>query len=216
MYTFRSLLALCFFAVLGSVSVFGQGGARPGAAPARPAATPARTAPAAASVPTPASKVAFINSQVFTDDKQGITRLAAVIAQVNREFKPRQDELQAMQADIAKRTNDLQSLSTSTLVDQTKIAAQAEELERLKKEFTRKGEDGTAAYQKRLNDVTRPYQEEIGRAIDDYASRHGITLVLDASVFAQGVLYFAQGVDITADFIAEFNARPAGTAARPQ
>lgn len=203
MRIFRNLFAVLLIAAASSVAALAQ---RPAATPpARPGTTPAGPA---ASVPTPATKMGFIDTQVFIDEKNGITRLIAVLQQVNREFKPRQDKIVAMQADIQKRQTDLEALSKSSVVDPTKLNAQAEELERKKKELTREQEDAQAAYQQRQMAVAEPLQEEIGRAIDDFAAKRGITVMLNASVLGQSILYVSPGVDLTVEFIKDFNARP--------
>ena len=203
MRIFRNLSAVALLTAACSVAALAQ---RPAATPpARPGATPAGQT---ASAPTPTAKMGFIDTQAFLDEKNGITRLVAVLQQVNREFKPRQDKIQLMQADIQKRTTDLETLSKSSVVDPTKLNAQAEELERKKKELTREQEDAQAAYQQRQMAVAEPLQDEIGRAIDDFAAKRGITVMLNASVLGQSILYVAPGVDLTADFIKDFNARP--------
>lgn len=202
MRIFRNVSAVLLLTAASSVAVMAQ---RPAATPpARPTAAPASQT---ASVPTPATKMGFIDTQVFIDEKNGITRLVAVLQQVNREFKPRQDKIVAMQNDIQKRTTDLQTLSNSSVVDPVKLNAQAEELEQKKKELTREQEDAQAAYQQRQIAVAEPLQDEIGKAIDDFAAKRGITVMLNASVLGQSILYVAPGVDLTADFIKDFNAR---------
>ena len=208
MRIFRNLFTVLLITAAGTVSVFAQ---RPAATPpARPTAAGTQTATA----PTPVAKVAFIDTQAFVDEKVGITRLISVLQQVNREFKPRQDKIQAMQADIQKRETDLRTMSNSSVVDPAKLNTQAEELDQKKKELTREQEDAQAAYQKRQMDVAEPLQDEIGRALDDFAAKRGITVLLNASLMGQAILYRSAGVDVTAEFIKEFNARTPGAAAR--
>jgi Skp family chaperone for outer membrane proteins len=206
MKIFRIVSALVFLAAVGSLPVFAQG-ARPGSQ--NPAAG------SAASVPAPAAKIAIIDVEAFYDEKAGITRLVAALQQVNREFKPRTDEIQALQADIAKRTSDLQALANSSVADPTKVGAQSDQLDQMKKDLQRKVEDGQAALKKRMDAVRAPIEEEIGKAIGDFATKRGITFVVNISQMAQGVIWAAPGVDVTTEFIAEFNAKTPSATSRP-
>jgi outer membrane protein len=204
MKIFRFVSAALFATALCSIPALGQGG-RP-AAPAAPAA-------AQASVPVPATKLAMIDIRAFYDDKAGITRLVTAILNVNREFKPREDQIQAAQADVQKRTADLQALANSPVVDQQKIAQQNDQLEQKKKELQRMVEDGQAALTRARDAARAPIEADIGRAIADFAAKRGYSIVIDLSMYAQGgLLYLAPGTDVTDDFIKEFNARPASTA----
>ena len=44
----------------------------------------------------PAGKVAIIDTEKFTDQKAGVARIIAVFNTVEREFKPRRDEIQTL------------------------------------------------------------------------------------------------------------------------
>jgi outer membrane protein len=204
MKIFRHVSAALFATALCSIPVLGQG--------ARPAA---QTPPAAAqaSVPVPATKLAMIDSRAFYDEKVGITRLVAALQNVNREFKPRQDAIQALQADVQKRTTDLQTMLNNPVVDQTQAAQQNAVLEQKKKDLQRMIEDAQAAITRARVAAGEPIETEIGRAIGDFATKRGFSIIIDLSGYAQGgLLYLAPGMDVTDDFIKEFNARPASSA----
>jgi Skp family chaperone for outer membrane proteins len=198
----RTLPAAALFAAVVSLPVFAQGGARP-------AATPAPVA----KVATPAAKIGLIDVRGFTDEKTGITRLINALDQVVREFKPRQDEIQAIETDITKRTTDLQNMSTSNVVDPAKMSQLSDQLEQLKKDYTRKKEDAVAAFSKRRDAVLAPIEEDVSAALAAFATKRGITLVLNATVLNEALVWKADGVDITAEFIAEYNAKPPGAPA---
>ncbi|HEU5133054.1 MAG TPA: hypothetical protein VFT26_13155, partial [Pyrinomonadaceae bacterium] len=67
--------------------------------PATPAA-PQTAAPQQTSVAVPDSKMAMIYSDAFLDPKTGIARFNSLLGTLNREFQPRQAELQALQTKI--------------------------------------------------------------------------------------------------------------------
>ncbi len=83
-------VALLMTAAIVSVSAQQQ---RP-AAPA--GTTPAPTTPQTASVAVPDSKMAVIYSDAFLDQKNGIARFNSLLTTLNREFQPRQAELQGL------------------------------------------------------------------------------------------------------------------------
>jgi Skp family chaperone for outer membrane proteins len=118
--------------------------------------------------------------------------------------------MQTLQQTIDKATADL--TKAAPLQDQKVSQQQAEKIEQMKKDFTRKGEDGQAALDKRLGEVLNPIYEEIGKALDAYAKAHGITLILDVTK-TQGILSASETLDITKAFITEFNSKNPATAA---
>src|SRR5205807_3851006 len=94
-----------------------------------------------------------------------------------------------------------------------KVTAQKnDKIEQMKKDYTRKGEDAQAAFEKRLQEVMGPIYEDIGKALDVYAKAHGITLILDVTKI-QGIVSASESLDITKPFIAEFNSKNPATAA---
>jgi len=52
----------------------------------------------------------------------------------------------------------------------------------------------------------------VAKPLDAFAKARGITMILDGSQ-VQGILYAADGLDITKAFISEYNARNPATAA---
>ena len=207
MKIFRAIAAVAFFAVISCGSALAQ--RAPGTQPQpRPAATPGTT-PASTSVNIPDSKVALIDSSAFADEKQGIVKFVAALKRVNAEFQPRQTELQGLQQQIEKATADLQKAAP---VQDPKVSQQQQDkIDQMKKDYTRKGEDAQAAFNKRLEEVLNPVYEDIGKALDVFAKARGITLILDVTK-VQGIVSAADSMDITRAFIAEYNSKNPATA----
>ena len=188
-----------------------QPAARPGA-PAmqtpRPAApTAAQTAAAIAE-----GKFAIIDTEAFGDQKDGIQRLVAAFQTVEREFKPRRDEIQTLRTRydaLVKEINDTKAVAAPAAL-QTK----ADQAEALKVEIERKQQDGQKALDKRVQDLTGPVYQDIGNALQAYAKARGLSVVFDVSKMQGVVMVVDGGIDITSAFIAEYNQRnPATTAA---
>jgi outer membrane protein len=193
----RSLAAV---ALLATVAVSAS-------AQQRPAPT---TAPATqqATVAVPDSKIAMIYSDAFMDPKTGIAKFNSLLSTLNREFQPRQTELQGLQTRINTLTKEISD--TQSVADPTAIRTKRDQLEQLNTEFKRKGEDAEAAYTKRRQDIFLPLQQDIGKALEAFAKARGITVIVDGSQVP--VVYAADSIDITRAFINEFNSKNPATA----
>ena len=179
----------------------------------KPAATPA--APQAAApqnVAVPDSKMAMIYSDAFLDPKTGIARFNSLLTTLNREFQPRQAELQALQTKINTLTKEIED--TQTVADPNAIRTKRDQLAQMTTEFKRKGEDAEAAYGKRRQDIFLPLQQDIGKALEAFAKARGITVIVDGSQVP--VVYAADNIDITRAFISEFNSKNPATASVAQ
>ena len=189
---FAFVLALCASAALAQT---------------RAAATPPGPAQTAANVP--ASKIALIYSDAFLDPKTGIARFNTLVTNLNREFQPRQTELQGLQQRIQSLTEDI--TKTAAVADPKTLATKQDQLDQLKKDLQRKGEDAQAAYDRRRKEIFTPLQDDIGKALEVYAKGHNINVIIDGSQVP--LVYAADTLDITRAFINDFNSKNPATAA---
>lgn len=175
---------------------------------------PAANRPASPAANVPEGKVAIIDSDAFGDQKAGVQRLIAAFATLDREFKPRRDELQGLQTryqTIAKQIED-----TKAVAKPESLAQLADQLSTIERDVKRKQEDGQAAYQKRLQELTEPVFRDLSQALQNYAKQRGIAVVFDISKMGNAMLVVNDALDITDAFIADYNQRnPASTAAAP-
>src|SRR5687767_268925 len=190
---------------------------RPAATPAaQPTATPTTAPPAGATqnVALPVSKMAVIYTDMFLDQKTGIAKFNTVVTKLNGEFQKLKDELnqmqtrgQALEAEITK----LRDAPAGTPIDQRSLQAKIDQLEQLKKDIQRKGEDAQAAYNRRRQELFSPLQDEIAKALEAFAKARGINVILDGTQIP--LLYAAESIDITRAFITDFNTKNPVTAA---
>jgi Skp family chaperone for outer membrane proteins len=135
----------------------------------------------------------------------------AAFQTVEREFKPRRDEVQALQTRyeaLAKEIND-----TKNVADPKAIAAKADQATQLETEIKRKQEDGQKDLEKRVQTLTQPIYQDIGNALQAFAKQRGLSVVFDISKMQGVVMVVNDSVDITDAFIADYNQRnPATTA----
>lgn len=199
MRIYRLIAVAAFLATITALPAFAQ--QRPAAA-----ATPA----AASNAAIPDSKIALINTDFFADEKQGIGRLVNAVKKVDTEFTPRRNELQTLKANMDKLTADIQA--TANVADPKTLQQKSDQLEGMKREYQRKGEDAQAAYNKRLQESVGPLYEDIGKSLDAFARARGITLLLDAAKIGPAILAATDGMDVTRAFIAEYNSKNPATA----
>lgn len=196
MKRFSFIAASFIFAAITAVSAFGQA--------AQPAAP---------------FRMAVIDTTAF-DTKEGITRYSTAMNALEAEFKPLETEIQGLVtkyntlgAEIKKLQD--QAAAGTVPIDQKSAAAKVEEYQTLELTIKRKQEDAKARAARREPQVMGPIRQEIGKALQDYATQKGYAMILDAAKLdgAGLILAFdAAKVDVTKDFIAFFNARPATTA----
>jgi len=159
----------------------------------RPAATPAN--------------IAIIDSSAFSDEKAGIARVIAVGQQIEAKFTPLRTELRGMRERLNTMRADIQK--KRGIQDTAMTAKQVDEADQLELQIKRKSEDAQASYQRESLSMLDPLQKDIGNSLTAYAQSRGITLLIDANRVP--IVYAANSLDITKDFIAEYNrTHPAG------
>ena len=163
--------------------------------------------------PAPApTNVAIIDSSAFSDDKAGISRVMAAMQQIETKFQPLRTEIRGMRERLNTMRSDIQK---KRMVQDPKLTAQqTDDADRLEVEIKRKAEDAQASYQRESLAVLDPLQKDIGTALTAYAQSRGINLLIDANRVP--IVYAAASLDITKDFIADYNrTHPAGAAPVP-
>lgn len=168
----------------------------------------AETVPPAAA---PAN-IGIIDSSAFTDEKTGIARVMASMKQLDAKFQPLRTEIRGMRDRLNTMRADLQK--KRGIQDARTTAQQVEEADRLEVQIKRKAEDAQTSYQKESLAILEPLQRDIATALTAYAQAKGITLVIDANRVP--ILYAATSLDITRDFINDYNrTHPAGSSPAP-
>ena len=161
--------------------------------------------------PTP-TNVAIIDSSAFSDEKAGIARVMTAMQQIEAKYQPLRAELRGMRERLNTMRADLQK--KRPVQDPKLTAQQTEAADRLEVDIKRKAEDAQTNYQRDSLTVLDPLQKEIGTALSAYAQSRGIAILIDANQVP--IIYAASSVDVTKDFIADYNrTHPAGAAPAP-
>lgn len=198
-----SVIAFTFVVLVASARTFAQG-------PATQSKPQTTAQPSAVNIPV--GKVAIIYSAAFQDPKAGITRFTVLLNKLNAEFQKTQEDLNQTAQKIKQLEDEVSKAQQgASALPPAQIQAKIDQLDQMKKDYQRKGEDAQAAYQKRRQEIFAPLQEDVGKQLEAYAGSHGITLVIDASQ-VEGILYAADSTDITKAFISEYNSKNPATA----
>jgi Skp family chaperone for outer membrane proteins len=164
----------------------------------RPAATPAAPANRPAAAP---ANIAVIDSSAFSDEKAGITRVMNAMKALEAKFQPLRNELRGMRERLNTMRADIDK--KRTIQDQRMTAQQIEAADTLELQIKRKAEDAQASYQKESLAALEPLQKEIANALTAYSQAKGISILFDVNRVP--VIYAAPTIDITKDFIADYN-----------
>lgn len=159
------------------------------------------------SVNVPATKIAVVNTEVFRDEKAGITRYLKTIKGLEAEFQVRNAELRNLQARLKTIADEITKLSGQPVVAPETIQAKRDEGERLQRELKYKKEQADADFQKRYNEVVTPITRDIGNALNEYAGQQSLTMILDISKLEPALLALNPATDVTLAFIADYNRR---------
>lgn len=171
----------------------------------------------AVSAQTAAGKIGWINTGAFEDEKEGIKRYTNAFTAIGNEVKPKQTELINLQnriGTIADEIRKLQETPGSVPTGPETLRTKQEEGARLQREFEFKKKEYDALVEKRSGEVLGPINQDIGKALDEFAKQKGYTAILDIDKLAQSGVLIALDptADITKEFITFYNARPVGAA----
>ena len=157
----------------------------------------------------------MIDTAIFSNEKVGIFLVIDASTSLRNEFRVRDQELQTLEARLNTLVEDIRKLREANVVDQKTIQAKQDEGLRLQEDFDTKKQRYQTDYSRRYSQVMGPVSRQIGKALDEFAAQHGITMTLDVSKMMPAVLTALPTVEVTAAFIAEFNRKnpraPSGT-----
>jgi Skp family chaperone for outer membrane proteins len=111
----------------------------------------------------PDGKVVVVDSEEFGNPKTGIQRVIAAFTTVEREFRPRRDEIQQLTQRYEQTLKDLGALGR--VADEKALLAKRDEVETLKRSIERKQQDGQHALDKRVKELTDPIYADLSKAL---------------------------------------------------
>lgn len=199
MKRFSMVAVLLAFSAIFSATAFAQGAGAPAA--------------------TGATKIGFLNTSMFEDDKDGIRRYVNANKQLETEFRTRYTELVTLDTRIKTIEEELrraqnQPANSPVPVDRNALMAKAAEGKRMQDELEFKKKGYEDDINRRRGELVGPITQDIGKAIEEFRKSKGFTIMLDLSAIAEigGILAMDTGADMTKEFVTFFNAKPAPAA----
>ena len=186
----RIKFALVAIALLGIVTTAAAQQPAPGTTP--------RPAPG----PLPKGKVAVINTALFQEQ---VGEFRAKIEALNKQFETRVKDVQGLADRITALETTLKTQSQA--LSAARVAELTEQLEGMKKEYQRKGEDLKADADRARDRAFEPVSAKLVKFAEDYTAKRGIVMLVDLANLGQSgtVLWVDPRIDVTKDFIAEYN-----------
>ena len=212
MKTVRILAASAILAAAAALPAHAQG-TRPGGTTttSRPTSSPAANR---AEVAISDAKIGFINTEAF-GEKDGINRFVNAIQTLQREFKPKDDDLLSLQTRMRQISTDIENLNKSPVVSPASVQNKQDEGERLQREYEYKQKDYEAWSKKRYRELVGPVSADIGKEFDAFRKDRGLTMILDVTKLLPAILSAKEDMDVTRSFIAYYNAKNPVTASSP-
>lgn len=175
----------------------------------------AQTAPA-----TTTGKVYVINTYAFSDQKEGITKFINASKQIETEMTPRYKELETLATQFQTLTKEYNALVEKSAdpkfpVNAADMAAKREKLQQMQVDYKRKEEDTKGVVAKRSQALLDPIRADIFKVMQDFAKQKSYPIILDLAKMDEANIILAIGddkVDVTKEFVAFYNARPATAA----
>lgn len=165
----------------------------------------------------PAGKIGLVDTGAFYDDKPGagIPKLKNAINGVNAKYKTVQDELNTLGTQYQQKVDEFNKLKNAAVpTNQQDLDNKATVIQDLETTIKRKQEDAKRKYDSDLAQATDPINQDIVKALNEFAKQKGYALILDGGKLEQSgiLLGFDEKFDVTKDFIVFYNSRPASGA----
>lgn len=152
------------------------------------------------------TKIGFIDSYMFQEPGTGITKLLAMYQTIDREFKPRMDELTALQSSLDKISREVQTGGISPAEKEKKIELH----EKLRRDYQFKTEDYKSKYERRQNELMKPLQTNMFNYLQQWSKEKGFTALIDLAKDSGGLVLFvdeAAVASVTKDLIRFLNSK---------
>ena len=169
--------------------------------PSAPATTTAAgtATTAAPSGPAHIAVIAFQVAVAQTNEGQ------RSFADLQRKYQPKQSELKSLNDEIDNLTKQLQAQGDKLSDDER--AARAKTIDDKKKQLQRNAEDAQNDMQNEMQELYSSLASKVYDVLNDYATKHGYTLVLDVAQQQSPVLFATDSTNITKAIIDAYNVK---------
>ena len=149
---------------------------------------------AAATAASAQIKVAIVNSQKALADSDELKKASAA---VEAKYKPRQDEITKLQADL----QSIEQQLNSGKLNQQGIADLQAQGQRKQRDLQRLSDDLQQDFDRERQDILGKASQKMQQVITKLAEEKGLDVIVDASQ----ALYYKPALDLTNDAVAAYN-----------
>lgn len=166
-------------------------------------------------------KVYVINTYAFSDQKEGITKFVNASKTLETEMAPRYKELETLATQATTLAKEIQTLrdqlaaNPKAPINQSDLQAKADRFQQMQVDYKRKEEDTKQAMGRRGQTLLDPIRADIFKVMQEFAKAKSYPIILDLAKMDEANIILAIGddkVDVTKEFVAFYNARPATAA----
>jgi outer membrane protein len=182
--------------------------------PAAP--SPAGSSAPAAAAPAGPAKIAVIAFQVAVAKTNEGQRS---FADLEKKYDPKRQQLKTLNDEIDTQTKSLQTQGDK--LSEAERASRAKSIDEKKKQLQRDAEDAQNDMQQDMQQMYNGLASKVYDVLNDYANKHGYTLVLDVAQQQTPVLFASDSTNITQAIIEAYNVKsgvpapPPGTTPAP-
>jgi Skp family chaperone for outer membrane proteins len=152
-------------------------------------------------------RLAYITSASFLDPATGIKQLVKAAQGIDLEFSSTQSDLSLLGEKLRTLAGELQKLNADPAGNAKAIAEKQAAGLQLQQELQAKQQAAQEAYTKRSQEVQGPIAADISKELRTFAKERDLGLIIDASKLGEAILDAKPELDLTADFVAYFNAK---------
>lgn len=166
----------------------------------------AQTAPAAPVKAVPTARVAWINSNSFMEEEGGIKQLVRVLKELELEFSGTQSDLSLQAEKLRTIAGEINRLQAGGEANAQAIQEKQTEGLKLQRELQMKQQQAQQAVAQAQQEKQGPVTAKVAKALEAFAKERDINLLIDAAKLGEAMLVATPELDVTADFIAYYNA----------
>lgn len=153
------------------------------------------------------ARVAYVNSNAFLEPATGVKQLVKVLQNLELEFTPQQNEINLGAEKLRTLAAEIDKLRAATPQDTKAIEEKTNAALALRQELQGKQQAAQQAFAARQQELQGPVSAELGKEIRNFAKERDITLLFDLAKLGEALLDAKPEADLTADFIAYYNAK---------
>jgi Skp family chaperone for outer membrane proteins len=153
------------------------------------------------------ARVAYVNSGAFLESATGIKQLVKVFQALELEFSSQQSELNLMAEKLRTISGELGKLRSDPVANAKAITEKETAGLALQQDLQAKNQAAQQAYAKRQQELQGPVSTELGKELRAFAQERDISMLFDLAKLGDALIDAKPELDLTADFIAYFNAR---------